>query len=210
MNLGKLKFEKVNMKIVLAVGIGIIALLTAAFIIFRTNLIINHKDSDKDKKPNTEETNKPNNPTTPGGESGNNEDDPENPGNEGVSGNSGNGSNNGGNSNQEPDYEDPEEEDEDKISKSVKERTKKAENLTVKEKEYILQDNVTKTVKKNKGMQTNCVKDSFCVLEVKKYTTYSSDEEIGKKITGCSGNIIFYYDSKEKEVVYDMQDVKCK
>ena len=206
MNLGKIKFEKINMKIVVAIGIGVIALLTAALIIFRTNLIINHKDSDKEKKPNVEENgdNKPNNPNAPEEDNGDNEENPSNPGSEGGSGSTGDGSN------KEPNYDDPEEEDENEISKSVKNRTKKVDKLTVKEKEYILQDNVTKVVKKDKGMQKNCVKDSFCVLEVKKYTSYSTDAEIGKKITGCSGNIIFYYDSKKKEVVYDMQDVKCK
>lgn len=217
MNLGKLKFEKINMKIVIGIGIALIALITAAFIVFRTNLIIKHKDEDDNTKTSTEQNgNGSSNQSGENGDNGNSgEEDPTNPGSSGNSGNSGNSgsSGNSGNTNtgtQEPNYDDPEEDEEGEVSNSVKKRTKKEEDLTVDEKQYILKDNVTKVVKKDKGMQKNCVKDSFCVLEVKKYTTYSSDEEIGKKITGCSGHIIFYYDSEEKEVVYDMQDVKCK
>ena len=38
------KFERINMKIVIIVAAIVIVLLTAAFIIFKTNLIIDHKD----------------------------------------------------------------------------------------------------------------------------------------------------------------------
>lgn len=211
MNLGKLKFEKINMKIVIGIGIALIALITAAFIVFRTNLIIKHKDEEDNKKTSTEQNGSgSNNQSGENEENGNSgEEDPTNPGSDGNSGNSGN-SGNGNTGTQDTNYDDPEEDEEGEVSNSVKQRTKKEEDLTVDEKQYILKDNVTKVVKKDTGMQKNCVKDSFCVLEVKKYTTYSSDEEIGKTITGCSGHIIFYYDSEEKEVVYDMQDVKCK
>ena len=215
-----LRFEKVNMKIVVLVGVTIIAILTAMFIIFRTNLII---DRDKDKDPNTTENGNGNGNS--GGESGNNGDDPgEDPkdpnggnGNSGGNGSSGNGNGNGnsgngnGNGNsggepggEEPNYDDP---DEDPVSKEAKERTKDKEDLTVVEKEYIIQENISKELAKEKEIQNDCVDNTFCKVDVTEFNQYKSKKD---KIGDCSGDVIFTYNKKEKKLDFDMSEVKCE
>ena len=203
-----LKFEKVNMKLVIIIAAVVIALLTVAFIIFRTNLIIDHKD--KDEKDPTVETQNPGGTEDP--ENPENPDDPTNPENPDPSnpGGSTDPSNPGGSTN--PDdpsiYDDPD--DEDAVSKGAKNRTKKAEDLTVVEKEYVIKENIEKEILNDKDMQANCGGDYFCVLEVDRYLTYSSDKEIGKKVEGCKGNVITSYNKDEKKVEFDLVELECE
>lgn len=203
-----LKFEKVNMKLVIIIAAVVIALLTVAFIIFRTNLIIDHKD--KDEKEPTVETQNPGRTEDP--ENPENPDDPTNPENPDPSnpGGSTDPSNPGGSTN--PDdpsiYDDPD--DEDAVSKGAKNRTKKAEDLTVVEKEYVIKENIEKEILKDKDMQANCGGEYFCVLEVDRYLTYSSDKEIGKKVEGCKGNVITSYNKDEKKVEFDLVELECE
>lgn len=205
-----LRFERVNMKLVIIIATAVIALLTVAFIIFRTNLIIDHKDKNE-KEPVVENPGGNKDPENP--ENPDNPDDPNNPGgttNPSNPGGNTDPSNPGGNT--DPDdpsiYDDPE--DEGEISKAVKERTKKAKDLTVVEKEYVIKENIEKEILKDKDMQANCGGEYFCVLEVDRYLTYSSDKEIGKKIEGCKGNIITAYNKEEKKVEFDLVELKCE
>ena len=75
----KLELEKVNMKIVIGIAIGLVVILTAMFIIFKVNIIL---DNDKKDEPNTEESDgssNSNNPTE--GEDQTDSDNPSDPGN---------------------------------------------------------------------------------------------------------------------------------
>ncbi len=40
--MGRLKLDRLNMKVIIAIGVGIILIITALFLIFRTNLIVKH------------------------------------------------------------------------------------------------------------------------------------------------------------------------
>ena len=201
MNLGKIKFEKVNMKIVIAIGVFVIALLTAAFIIFRTNLIIDH---DKNNNPDAQENDK---------ENGNNDsednDDEETPIEPGTEDNKDdeNDDDKKDDEKEEPNYDDPEEEDENTVSKEAKKRTKDKSKLTEAEKHYIIQENVTEELKDNDIIKKDCVGNTSCRVDVDKYNKYKSKKD---KLTGCSGKVNFTYNKKKDKFVFDMSEVKCK
>lgn len=202
------KFEKINMKLVIAIALVVIFLLTAAFIIFKTNLIIEHKDKDE-KNPVVDngEPNDPNDPSNP-----DNPDDPSNPDNPGSGDDPSkptdpNKPNNPGNQDDPSIYDDPEE---DGIAKNVKNRTKKAKDLVAEEKEYIIKENVEKKIAKTKELQEKCTDNKKCRVDVKDYLTYSSDKEIGKKIDGCKGKVIFRYDKDKKTTTFDLSELNCE
>lgn len=199
-----LKFERVNMKLVIIIAAIIIALLTTVFIIFRTNLIIEHKDKDE-KDPvveNPGETTDPENPENP--ENPDNPENPENPENPDEPSNPG-----GTTEPEDPSiYDDP---DENAISKEAKNRTKKVDKLTTAEKEYIIMENVSKKVAATNSLKKDCAgKHVVCKLDVEHYLTYSKDKNIGKEIKDCKGTVIFNYNENTKKTEFDLSELKCE
>jgi len=80
-----LKLEKINMKIVIIAGIAVILVLTALFILFRTNILFdNNSNKDKDKS-NTNTATNTNTNTNTGTNTNTNHDDPDDPKNMTVS-----------------------------------------------------------------------------------------------------------------------------
>ncbi len=199
----KLELEKVNMKIVIGIAIGLVVILTAMFIIFKVNIIL---DNDKKDEPNTEESDgssNSNNPTE--GEDQTDSDNPSDPGNSSNPDEpNNNGSNSEENDEEEPNYDDP---DENEVSEEAKDRTKKKEDLTLIEKEYILQDNILNDVGTGSDVKKNCGGDVFCVMPVSDCNYYQSKKD---KITSCKGDVIFSYNEKTKTLEFDMSEVECE
>ena len=202
----KLELEKVNMKIVIGIAIGLVVILTAMFIIFKVNIIL---DNDKKDEPNTEESDgssNSNNPTE--GEDQTDSDNPSDPGNSSnpdePNNNGSNSSNSEGTDEEEPNYDDP---DENEVSEEAKDRTKKKEDLTLIEKEYILQDNILNDVGTGSDVKKNCGGDVFCVMPVSDCNYYQSKKD---KITSCKGDVIFSYNEKTKTLEFDMSEVECE
>lgn len=191
------------MKIVIGIAIGLVVILTAMFIIFKVNIIL---DNDKKDEPNTEESDgssNSNNPTE--GEDQTDSDNPSDPGNSSNPDEpNNNGSNSEENDEEEPNYDDP---DENEVSEEAKDRTKKKEDLTLIEKEYILQDNILNDVGTGSDVKKNCGGDVFCVMPVSDCNYYQSKKD---KITSCKGDVIFSYNEKTKTLEFDMSEVECE
>ena len=199
----KLELEKVNMKIVIGIAIGLVVILNAMFIIFKVNIIL---DNDKKDEPNTEESDGSSNSNNP--TEGEDQTDSDNPSDPDNSSNPDEPNNNGSNSEEtdekEPNYDDP---DENEVSEEAKDRTKKKEDLTLIEKEYILQDNILNDVGTGSDVKKNCGGDVFCVMPVSDCNYYQSKKD---KITSCKGDVIFSYNEKTKTLEFDMSEVECE
>lgn len=200
-----LKFEKVNMKLVIAIGVAIILVLTAMYIIFRTNLIIDH-----DKKQNNNEVTENENGESNKGDK-DPETDPDNPNGGSSEGNNEQGNNGENGSNQEePNYDDPYEEvDEGKVSSEAKKRTKSKDKLNIAEKKYIIKENMENelsALESDAEIKKNCVDDNACILAVENFNYYKEENDL---IDDCSGEATFKYDKKKKKLVLDTSSVKC-
>ena len=191
------------MKIVIGIAIGLVVILTAMFIIFKVNIIL---DNDKKDEPNTEESDGSSNSNNP--TEGEDQTDSDNPSDPDNSSNPDEPNNNGSNSEEtdeeEPNYDDP---DENEVSEEAKDRTKKKEDLTLIEKEYILQDNILNDVGTGSDVKKNCGGDVFCVMPVSDCNYYQSKKD---KITSCKGDVIFSYNEKTKTLEFDMSEVECE
>jgi len=178
----KLKFEKINMKIVITVGIAIILLLTALFIIFRTNILF---DSNKDKDKSNTNTNTISNTNT--------------------------NTNTNTGSNTNTSHNDPNDPQNLKVSEEAKNRTKTEVRLNEKEKLYIIEENAKNDLGERRWAQCKQYKiEEDCHWEVSGLTKYSADYDTGYFITGCTGMVYMTYDEEKKEFVYDMSKVECK
>lgn len=190
-NLKGIKFEKINMKMVIAIGIGIILILTAIFILFRTNLIIDRSGNKKD----------PDNSQNGGNNNGGDTEDPD--------------GNNGGDK-KDPDYEDPDDEtpnNSNGISEEAKNRTKTAERLNEEEKKYIMEENMVWDLTNDKEVYNEnkdiCSKET-CNAQATSYLWYDLNGKYGAKIQGCTGEITFIFDEKQNKFVFDFSKVTCK
>lgn len=181
------KFEKLNMKLIIAIGVAIIIILTAIFIIFRTNLIVNHKKTESNSNSNSSSTSN----STSNDESNSNSD-----------------SNSSSNSN--PNYDDPEEVTTDTVSEEAKNRTKVVSKLNTAEKLYILEENMEADISTVEGLKNDCSADSWCGLDVADYDYYTNNYEYGYVVSGCTGTIYFSYDAKTKEWSFNTSEVTCE
>lgn len=178
--LRNLKFEKINMKFVVAIGLAVILILTLIFIYFRTNLFV-----DRSKKNSNSNSNSTSN----------------------SSSNSNNDSNSNSNSNSNPNYEDPDDKNDDlTVSDEAKNRTKSPSKLNQKEIEYLLQENFESIAEDS---AKECNEKGYCNINVVDLLTYTHDPKVGITIANCNGNMYFVYDEKTKKFDYDMTKVKC-
>lgn len=187
-NLKGIKFEKINMKLVIAIGIVVILILTAVFIIFRTNLIIDRSNDKKDP-----DSSQSGNDNSKPGNSDNEGEKPENPDDD----------------KDEPNYDDPKEENNNStgVSEEAKKREKPAEKLNQAEIEYLMQENNEMLV--DEETLKECTEKRFCYMEAEHLTTYSEKYEIGYVIGTCTGNLYFQYNENTKKVEYDFSEIKC-
>ncbi len=193
--LGKFKFEKLNMKLVVAIGVSIIVILTVLFIIFRTNLIVNHKKNN--------DTNSSTTSNTASNTDSNTNEDPSNTDTD---------SNTNTNTSSNTNYEDPDEpKEEQTVSEEAKNRTKPSEKLNLKEKKYIIEENLDKIVEADKkNLAKECSTKDSCVAYAENNLVYGKDEKVGYTVGNCSGKIFINYDKKKDDFTYDLDAVKCK
>ena len=179
------------MKLIAAIGVVVILILTVLLIIFRTNLIVNHKKTDNSDSNSTSNS-------------------VSNTGSNTNTGSNDTGSNTGSNPNP---YEDPEEDNSTGVSDAAKNRTKYVERLNKDEKEYVIKENVRNVIIAQESLQKDCSK-YVCIFDVQYYNLYSNSDEYGRTLKNCSGKFKFQYfpDEKDedKKYVYDFSDLKCK
>jgi hypothetical protein len=188
-----IKFEKINMKLVIAIGIVVILILTAIFILFKTDLVIDKKDKKSNSNSNSVSNSASNSNSNP---------DPSN-----------------SNSNSNPNYEDPDDkQDPNTISEAAKNRTKQATKLNELEKKYIIEENMKTELSADKDSQKECsiknkdISDgtTVCALVVAGYIDYTNNYDFGYSLSGCSGEVKYTYDPDKKEFNLDFSKVTCK
>lgn len=191
-NLKGIKFEKINMKLVIAIGIVVILILTAVFIIFRTNLIIDRSNDKKDP-----DSSQSGNDNSKPGNSDNEGEKPENPDDD----------------KDEPNYDDPKEENNNStgVSEEAKKRTKKVERLNVEEKKYIIEENLLNSLNQSPTLKTSCEGEKKqCRRFVKNLLYYTNERKYGYVISNCSGYVDYHYDKRNNKFVVNSSGIECK